>query len=42
MEGKDEREDSIKGEGSNETKRSRNEKRNIVVIKKQICNQTCD
>ena len=40
MEGKNEREESIKGEGSNETKRSRNQERNTVAIRNQICNQT--
>ena len=42
MEGKDERENSIKGEGSNETRGSENQERNIVAIKNQICNQTCE
>ena len=42
MEGKDEREKSIKGEGNNETRRSGNQERNTVAIKNQICNKTCE
>ena len=34
-------EESIKGEGSNETKGSRNQERNIVAITNQLCKQTC-
>ena len=36
------REESIKGEGGNERKGSRNQERNIVAIRNQICNQTCE
>ena len=39
MEGKDERKESIKGRGSNETKGGKMRERNIVAIKKQTCNQ---
>ena len=42
MECKDERENSIKGEGSNETRGSENQERNTVAIKNQICNQICE
>ena len=36
------REDSIKEEGSNERGGSRNQERNTVAIRNQICNQTCE
>ena len=36
------KEDSIKEEGGNERKRSRNQERNTVAIRNQICNQTCE
>ena len=42
MEGKDEREKSIKGEGNNETRRSGNQERNTAAIKNQICNKICE
>ena len=42
VEGKDERENSIKGEGSNETRGSENQERNTVAIKNQIYNQICE
>ena len=35
-------EESIKGEGRSERSGSRNKERNTVVIKNQICNQTCE
>ena len=35
-------EESIKGEGSNETKGSRNQEKNTVAIRNQIYNQTCE
>ena len=35
-------EESIKGEGSNERGGSRNQERNTVATKNQICNQTCE
>ena len=35
-------EDSIKEEGDNERRESRNQERNIVAIRNQICNQTCE
>ena len=35
-------EESIKGEGSNETGKSRNQERNTVAIMNQIYNQTCE
>ena len=34
-------EESIKG-GGIEIRRSRNQERNIVAIRNQICNQTCE
>ena len=34
--------ESIEGEGSNERKRLRNQERNTVAIRNQICNQTCE
>ena len=33
-------EESIKGEGGNERRRLRNQERNTVAIRSQICNQT--
>ena len=42
VDGKDEREKSIKGEGSNETRVLGNQERNTVAIRNQICNQTCE
>ena len=35
-------EESIKREGSNERKGSRNQERNTVAIRNQLCNQTCE
>ena len=34
--------ESIEGEGSNEGKGLRNQERNTVAIRNQICNQTCE
>jgi len=34
-------EDSIKEEGDNERGRSRNQERNTIAIRNQICSQTC-
>ena len=35
-------EESIKGGGGSEIRRSRNQERNTVAIGNQICNQTCE
>ena len=35
-------EESIKGEGSNERRESRNQERNTVAIRNQICNQNSE
>jgi len=35
-------EDSIKEEGDNERRGWRNQERNTVAIRNQICNQTCE
>ena len=35
-------EESIKGGGGIEKRRSRNQERNTVAIRNQICNQTCE
>ena len=35
-------EESIKGKGGSERKGSRNQERNTVAIRNQICNQTCE
>ena len=35
-------EESIKEEGSNERRGSKNQEKNTVAIRNQICNQTCE